>query len=158
MSFLNASWGDVSVHPHLLNTYCTLTVWRGSPVLGTVESWWKKLQAFLGIQNFLPPCVCMSVHVISCIRFSVTPPVRWATLCSPPGTSVYRVIQARILEWVAISFSRDLPASGIKPMSPALAGGFFTTSTTWDNGHRWCQCQLGPLSNSRSRLGASQVA
>lgn len=26
MSFLNTSWGDVSVHPHLLNTYCTLTV------------------------------------------------------------------------------------------------------------------------------------
>ena len=68
--------------------------------------------------------------MISCILFSVTPPVRWAILCSPPGTSVYRVIQARILEWIAISFSRDLPASGIKPMSPALAGGFFTTSTT----------------------------
>ena len=25
-----------------------------------------------------------------------------------------------------------LPGSGVKPMSPALAGGFFTTSTTWD--------------------------
>ena len=31
-------------------------------------------------------------------------------------------------------FSMDLPNQGIKPtslMSPALAGGFFTTSTTW---------------------------
>ena len=26
--------------------------------------------------------------------------------CSPPGSSVYGVLQARILEWVAISFSR----------------------------------------------------
>ena len=26
--------------------------------------------------------------------------------CSPPGSCVHRVFQARILEWVAISFSR----------------------------------------------------
>ena len=26
--------------------------------------------------------------------------------CSPPGSSVYRILQARILEWVAVSFSR----------------------------------------------------
>ena len=25
--------------------------------------------------------------------------------CSPPGSSVYGILQARILEWVAISFS-----------------------------------------------------
>ena len=35
----------------------------------------------------------------------------WPTLCnpmdcSPPGSSVHRILQARILEWVAISFSR----------------------------------------------------
>ena len=38
--------------------------------------------------------------------------------------------QARILEWVAISSSRDLPNAGIEPtssVSPALAGKFFTT-------------------------------
>ena len=26
----------------------------------------------------------------------------------------------------------DLPEPGIKPTSPVLAGGFFTTSTTWE--------------------------
>ena len=26
--------------------------------------------------------------------------------CSPPGSSVHEIFQARILEWVAISFSR----------------------------------------------------
>ena len=30
------------------------------------------------------------------------------------------ILQARILEWVAISFPRDLPDPGIKPGSPAL--------------------------------------
>ena len=42
-------------------------------------------------------------------------------------------LQARILEWVAILFSRDLPHPGIELtflMSPALAGRFFATSTT----------------------------
>ena len=29
--------------------------------------------------------------------------------CSPPGSSVHGILQARILEWVAIPFSRDLP-------------------------------------------------
>ena len=29
--------------------------------------------------------------------------------CSPPGSSVHGISQARILEWVAISSSRDLP-------------------------------------------------
>ena len=51
--------------------------------------------------------------------------------CSPPGFSVYRIFQARILEWVAISFN---PNSGIELASlesPALAGGFFTTGATW---------------------------
>ena len=46
---------------------------------------------------------------------------------SPRGSSVYEIFQARILEWVAISFFRDLPDSGIEPMSPSSASGFFTT-------------------------------
>ena len=40
--------------------------------------------------------------------------------CSPAGSSVHAILQARILEWVAISFSRNLPDSGIEPGSPAL--------------------------------------
>ena len=55
------------------------------------------------------------------------------TLCdsvngSLPVSSVHGIFQARILEWVvAISYIRDLPNSGIEPVSPALAGKFFTT-------------------------------
>ena len=39
---------------------------------------------------------------------------------SPPGSSVHGILQARILEWVAIHFSRDLPDPGIELRSPAL--------------------------------------
>ena len=40
--------------------------------------------------------------------------------CSPPGFCFHGISQARILEWVAISFSGDLPYPGIEPWSPAL--------------------------------------
>ena len=42
------------------------------------------------------------------------------TLCNPmdcslPGSSVHGILQGRILGWVAIPFSRDLPDPGIEP-------------------------------------------
>ena len=40
--------------------------------------------------------------------------------CSPPGSFVHRDFLARILEWVAIPFSRELLSSGIGRRSPAL--------------------------------------
>ena len=40
--------------------------------------------------------------------------------CSPPGSSVHGILQARILEGVAIPFLRELPNPGIEPGSPAL--------------------------------------
>jgi len=62
------------------------------------------------------------------------------TLCDPmdyslPGSSVHGILQARILEWVPFPSPGDLPDPGIEPavvMPPALAGGFFTTSATWE--------------------------
>ena len=51
----------------------------------------------------------------------------WPMDCSPPGSSDHGISQARILEWIAISFSRDLPNLAMEPTSSALADGFFTT-------------------------------
>ena len=47
--------------------------------------------------------------------------------CNPPGSSVHGISLARILEWVAISSQGDSLDPGMKPMSPALAGGFFNS-------------------------------
>ena len=56
-------------------------------------------------------------------------------VCSLPGSSVHGILQARILEWVAMPSSRGSSwprdQTGTSLMSPALAGRFFTTSTTW---------------------------
>ena len=62
------------------------------------------------------------------------------TLCnamdhSLPGSSVHGILQKRILEWAVMPSSRDLTDPGIETVSltsPALAGGFFTTSATWE--------------------------
>ena len=57
-------------------------------------------------------CVCLCVGVLvsqSCL-----------TLCDPMDFFVHGILQARILEWVAIPFSRDLPDTGIEPRSPEL--------------------------------------
>ena len=40
--------------------------------------------------------------------------------CNLPGFSVYGILQARILEWIAIPFSVNLPDPGIEPGSLAL--------------------------------------
>ena len=55
--------------------------------------------------------------------------------CSPPGSPAHGILQTRILEWVGhpppgvLSNPRTEPTSLV---SSALAGGFFTTSTTWE--------------------------
>ena len=40
--------------------------------------------------------------------------------CSLPRYSIHGIFQAIVLEWAAISFSRDLPDPGMEPGSPAL--------------------------------------
>ena len=47
-------------------------------------------------------CVCLCIHVCALPRLTLYDPMD----CSPPGSSVHGILQARILEWVAISSSR----------------------------------------------------
>ena len=42
------------------------------------------------------------------------------TLGDPMGYTVDEILQARILEWVAFPFTKDLPNAATKPRSPAL--------------------------------------
>ena len=51
-------------------------------------------------------CVCACVYtctcLLSCVRLFYDP-----MDCSPPGFSIHGIFQARILEWIAIAFSRE---------------------------------------------------
>ena len=66
------------------------------------QDWVGHLPAFL---IFAPCChlrtneSMLECSSLSHVRLSATP-------CSPPGSSVHGIFQARTLEWVAISFSR----------------------------------------------------
>ena len=71
----------------------------------------------------------------------------YPTLChpvdsSPPGSSVHRILQARILEWVAIPFSRgpSWPRDGTQVS--CIAGGFFTGWATREAYFHYVQFSL----------------
>ena len=66
----------------------------------------------------LPPSSLDSIYVLvtqSCL--TLCDPMH----CSLPGFSVHGILQAGILEWVAISYSRGIfPTQGFQPRSPEL--------------------------------------
>ena len=84
--------------------------------------------------------LCVSVRATS-LQSRPIPcnPVDW----SLPGSSVHGILQARILEWVAVSSSRgNLPNPGIKPASP-------TSNLHWQSR----SLTLAPLWHSRQASG-----
>ena len=71
--------------------------------------------------------------------------------CSPPGCSVHGILQIRILELVAMPSSRGSSRPRGRTCTSCTgkeAGGFFTTSTTWEGhggeGGSWEICQEDP--------------
>ena len=46
--------------------------------------------------------------------------------CRPPGSSVQGIVQARILEWIAISFSRGSSRPRYQTWVSCIAGRLFT--------------------------------
>ena len=67
------------------------------------------------------PCACACLVAQACPTLFSTP---WI---SPPGSSVHGISQARILEWVAISFSRGSSWPRDQIQVSWLTGRFFTT-------------------------------
>jgi len=50
-----------------------------------------------------------------------------STLCDPMDYTVHGILQARILEWVAIPFSRGSSQPRDRTQVTLIAGGFFTS-------------------------------
>ena len=72
----------------------------------------------------------MHAKSLSHVRFSVTP---WTVACQAP--LFMRFSKQEYWSELPCPPPGDLPDPGIKPASltsPALAGGFFTTDTTWE--------------------------
>ena len=78
---------------------------------------------------FVYVCVCVCVCV--CVNHSVVCPILWDPMnCSPPGSSVHEILQARIWDWVAIPFSRESSQPRDWIRVSCIAGGFFTIWAT----------------------------
>ena len=117
-------------------------------------------------------CMCVCVYVCSVAQSaSSLQPLD----CGPPGSSVHGISQARMLEWVAISFSRGSSQprgwTCISCISHNgrwilyLAGGFFTTWATWEAQEigigsifHVCVCVcVCVVKNKRNSLGGLEV-
>ena len=68
--------------------------------------------------QFGVPSDIMDIPVTHGVKVKVTQ--LCPTLCDHMDYTVHGILQARILEWVAFLFSRDLPNPGIEPRSPTL--------------------------------------
>ena len=87
------------------------------------------------------------------------------TLCNPmdcslPGFSVHGILQARTLEWVAISFSRGSSQPRYRTQVSCIAGGFFTIWAT--RSPKMLEWEAYPFSRGssgpRNRTGVSSIA
>ena len=101
----------------------------------------SKCQCLETIWLQLYVCVCVSCSVVS---DSVTP-----TDCSPPGFSLRGILQARILEWVAIFSPGDLPNPGIEPGNGTLLQ--YSCLENPMDGRAWWAAVHG-VTKSRTRL------
>ena len=85
----------------------------------------------LGLQPAAPHGTSLRVCVCVCVCVCVT---QWCqtlcdpTDCGPPGSSVHGILQERILEWAATSFSRDLPERTLIPAWLSLLSGAFLSA------------------------------
>ena len=89
-----------------------------------VFAFWLKLSLFsqvLVLVAQLCPTLCDSVD------------------CSPPGSSVHGILQARMLEWVAIPFSRGSSWLRDRTLVSCIAGRFFIAWATREEPLIFCQ-------------------
>ena len=139
-----------------LTTEAAMELWSayksgaGKPSAGTCSGSFQNilyhLKHMVSYGTFIPYETCLRFSswflspVLTCVNLISAKSLQlYLTFChsmgySPPGSSVHRILQVRILEWIAISSSGE----SLQPreqthisMSPALADGFFTTSATW---------------------------
>jgi len=80
------------------------------------EPYYKNFKDLMGISD-----VKIIISVCVCVLFTPSSPTLCNLKnCSPLGSSVHGILQARILEWVAIPFFKYLLDPEIEPRSPTL--------------------------------------
>ena len=131
----------------LLSSPSPFLLWTGyfatfTLVMTQISSLWLAQQLScatpsLVLRNFcsLSRCVsmllnCRCAQLLSHVQLFCNP-----IGCSPPGSSVHGILQARILEWVATPSSRGSSQPRDRTHSSwisSIAGGFFTAEPLWE--------------------------
>ena len=106
-------------------------------------NWFPMLLVSSVYNNDSIVCVCVRAHIYSFLflyHFLTSDIICAQSLscvllcdhmdCSPPGSSVHGILQARILEWVAMPSSRGSSQPGDRTQFSCIAGGFFTVWAT----------------------------
>ena len=75
-------------------------------------------------------CPQSSQHQCMSVSHSVMSNSCYPMLCSPPGFSVHSILQARILEWITIPFSRGSSWPRDRTLVSCIAGRFFIVWAT----------------------------
>ena len=75
--------------------------------------------------RYLPHSELQVQQILSCVLVTQSCQLHNPMDCNPPGYSVREILQARILEWVAISFSRVSSQPKDQTWVSRIAGGFF---------------------------------
>ena len=110
-----------------------------TPCLLQVSAPWHLLTCLKFQPATVPGWLSLSLFSFSksCVTFKIRVLVAQLcpTLCnsmdySPPGSSVHGVLQARILEWVNIPFSRESSWPRVQTWVSHMAGRFFTIWAT----------------------------
>ena len=77
--------------------------------------------SFIRLSHSRPLCCCCYLPDKSCLTLSE------GMDCSPSGSSVHGISQEEYQHGLPFPSLGGLPDPGIKPMSPALTSGFYTT-------------------------------
>ena len=96
----------------------------------------KKLK--LPVFNLSNPKLQLSLGYVSVLSFFSGVRLIVTLWLQPASLLFHGIIPGQMLKWVACPPLGDLPNPGIEPvslMSLALAGGFFTTISTWEAHH-----------------------
>ena len=113
--------------PGVYNSLCPVLC----PKLSCTNSWPRWAPPFVWVcQRHSSSTLCVHAKSLQ-LCLTLRDPMDY----SLPGSSVQGILQGRLLKRVAMPSSRESFWPGIKPvslMTPALAGGFFTTSATWE--------------------------
>ena len=92
------------------------------------QPWGYSAQEFPGMQEILGATLgfCLPCHLKVKVKVAQSCP----TLCNPIDYTVHGILQARILEWVAFSFSRGSSQPRDQTQVSHMAGRFFTSWAT----------------------------